>query len=134
MLKFIKYKALLFLLILVGIIGGSLFMLPTQRANAAPSNSVAAYNFQGTCDQPNLTTDNCGIIAYIVLAINILSGLVGIIIVIMLVYSGIRYTTARDDPQAVSDAKHHIRDAIIALIFYLVAFAFLQWLVPGGVF
>lgn len=81
-----------------------------------------------------LNQDNCGIIKYIVTFTRVMSGLVGIVIVIMIAVGGVQYTAARDDPQAVSAAKTRIRDAIMALIFYLFGVAFLQYLVPGGIF
>lgn len=81
----------------------------------------------------SLNSKNCGIVAYILLFTNVLSGLVGIVIVIMIAVGGIQYTTARDDPQAVAAARNRIRNAILALVFYLFGFAFLQWLIPGGI-
>jgi hypothetical protein len=51
----------------------------------------------------------------------------------MLVWSGIRYTTAGDDPQKVASAKGHIFNAIVALVAFIFLFAVLQWLVPGGI-
>lgn len=95
-------------------------------------------NLQGSCKDTDrdglLEKSECGIIGYIITFINILSGLVGVVIVIMIAVGGIQYTTARDDPQAVAAAKGRIRDAILALVFYLFGFAFLQWLIPGGIF
>jgi predicted small integral membrane protein len=86
------------------------------------------------CKETELDKENCGIVGYIVTFTNALAILVGIVIVIMIAVGGIQYTTARDDPQQVSAAKNRIRNAILALVFYLFTFAFLQWLVPGGVF
>jgi hypothetical protein len=81
-----------------------------------------------------LDKEDCGIVGYIVTFTNALAILVGIVIVIMIAVGGIQYTTARDDPQQVSAAKTRIRNAILALVFYLFTFAFLNYLVPGGVF
>lgn len=95
-------------------------------------------NLQGSCKDTDrdglLEKSECGIIGYIITFINILSGLVGVVIVIMIAVGGIQYTAARDDPQAVAAAKGRIRNAILALVFYLFGFAFLQWLIPGGIF
>jgi hypothetical protein len=65
---------------------------------------------------------------------NILSAGVGVIIVIMIIVGGIQYTTAGSDPQKVAAAKSKIMNAIIALIAFFFLFAFLQWVVPGGIF
>lgn len=88
--------------------------------------------FSGDCKDDQLDKDNCGIVAYLVLFIQALSALVGIVIVLVIVISGIQYTAARENPQWVSAAKDRIREAVFALLIYLVAFAFLNWLIPGG--
>jgi len=82
----------------------------------------------------SLDKKDCGIVGYVITFTNLLSAMVGIIIVIMISVGGVQYTMARDDPQAVAAAKTRIQNAILALVFYLFAFALLQWLVPGGVF
>jgi hypothetical protein len=108
----------------------------SEEANE-PQDPGRGGNLEADCEVDageSLTTENCGIVAYVVLFTNVLSGIVGIVIVIMIAVGGIQYTAARDDPQAVAAAKTRIRNAILALIFYLFAFAFLQWLVPGGIF
>jgi hypothetical protein len=93
-------------------------------------------NFQGDCvtgEGESLSKENCGIVAYLVVFINILSAIVGIVVTIMIVWGGIQYSSSRDNPQQTQEAKTRIRNAIFALVFYLFIFAFLQWLVPGGV-
>jgi hypothetical protein len=98
------------------------------------SDPSAGAVLDADCKETELDKENCGIVGYIVTFTNALAILVGIVIVIMIAVGGIQYTTARDDPQQVSAAKNRIRNAILALVFYLFTFAFLQWLVPGGVF
>lgn len=83
---------------------------------------------EGTLD-PN----NCGVIYYIKIFTDALSVLVGIVVVMMLVIGGIRYASAGSNPQAVASAKQHISNALLALVFYLFMFAFLQWIIPGGI-
>lgn len=90
-------------------------------------------NPAGECKDTALSKENCGIIYYLVLLINVLSGLVGIVIVIMITIGGIQYSTARDNPQAAVAAKGRITNAVMALVFFLFTYAFLQWIVPGGV-
>lgn len=63
-----------------------------------------------------------------------LSALVGIVVVGSIILGGIQYSAAGDNPQAVSAAKQRIINGLIALIAFLFTFAFLQWLIPGGVF
>jgi heme A synthase len=59
---------------------------------------------------------------------------VGIMLVMVVVIAGIKYTTSQGDPQKTASAIKMVRGAIIGLLVYLFAFAFLQWLIPGGVF
>lgn len=66
--------------------------------------------------------------------IRFLSAGIGIVIVIFIILAGIQYSASEGNPEATQAAKNKIRDAIIGLIIYLIAFAFVQFLVPGGVF
>lgn len=74
------------------------------------------------------------IIQYVQMFVNVLSGAVGIIVVIMVIVGGIQYSSAGGNPQAVAAAKKRIINAILALVALIFMYAFLQWLVPGGVF
>ncbi len=88
---------------------------------------------QGNPDCPDL--NNCRIIQnYLVPFIQVLSAVVGIVVVIMIVVGGIQYSISRDNPQAVAAARQRIFNALLALVVYLLMVVFLQWLVPGGVF
>lgn len=81
----------------------------------------------------SLNPENCGIIRYIRIFTDALSVIVGIVVVMSLVIAGIQYSAAGSNPQAVAAAKKRIGQALLALVIYLFLFAFLQWLVPGGV-
>lgn len=78
-------------------------------------------------------TGLCNINQYIELFINILSGLVGVVVVMVIVIGGIQYGTAGDDPGKLQAAKQRITKALIALLVFIFLYAFLQYLVPGGV-
>lgn len=80
------------------------------------------------------TLEDCKIIGYLRDFINLLSAVAGIIIVIMIAYSGVRFSMSRDNAQEVAQWKNRILQALIALVFYLFTFILLQWLVPGGIF
>lgn len=66
--------------------------------------------------------------------VNFLSAGVGIVIVGVIILGGIQYATAGDSPDAVTKAKHRIVNALLAFAIFMFIYAFLQWLVPGGVF
>ena len=84
------------------------------------------------CKEENLNSGNCNIVRYLNMFINILSVLVGIVVTIMIIVGGIQYTAAGEDPNAVAKAKKHISQAILALVGYGLTFAFLQYIIPGG--
>ncbi|MDQ5972010.1 MAG: hypothetical protein QG553_169 [Patescibacteria group bacterium] len=90
-------------------------------------------SFNGTqCNGKEVTSsDNC-IIENVNVAINILSGSIGLIVIIVIIIAGIQYTTAGGDPQRIGKAKNRIRNAIFALVAYMFLYGFLQWIVPGG--
>lgn len=94
--------------------------------------SASNKKLEGDCKDKDLTKD-CGIVEYIVLFSRVLSGIVGIVIVIMITIGGVQFSTARDNPQAVAAARGRIVNALLALVFYMFSFALLQWLVPGGI-
>lgn len=56
-----------------------------------------------------------------------IAGTLGIVLV------GIQYITSRDDPAQLTRAKSRMLQIVIGLVAYAVLWAFLQWLLPGGV-
>lgn len=88
---------------------------------------------EGTGDNiANVDKDNCAIIGYIVVITNVLSALVGIVVVAMIITGGIQYSTAGSDSSKIQAAKQKITNAILALIIFIFSFAIIQWLIPGG--
>ena len=107
---------------------------PTDFAIAATTtNEPAGANFSGECKGEDIDKTNCGILAYLITAINVLSAVVGVVVVIMIAVGGIQYSAAKDNPQATVAAKSRITNAIIALVAYIFMWAFLQYIIPGGV-
>lgn len=110
---------------------------PSASAPGPNSPTGGRIELKADCKPPpgtSLDKSNCGIIGYIVTFTRVLSAIVGVVIVIMIAVGGLQFSMARDDPQAVAAAKNRIRNAVFALLAYLFGFAFLQWLVPGGIF
>jgi len=81
---------------------------------------------------PNLNS-NCNFFEQILVLVNIVSGLIGVAVVLNIIVAGIQYSTAADNPNKVQSAKQKVTNSIIALIAYAFLVAFLQWIVPGGV-
>lgn len=112
----------------------ALSFMPISASAQGGSSSPPSVHATGRCRSDDLNKDNCSIIGYIVNFTRILSGLVGIVIVIMITIGGIQYAAAGSDPGAVVAARKRIINALIALVLYIFMFSFLQWLVPGGIF
>ena len=66
--------------------------------------------------------------------VDVLAGLVGVVVVGTIILGGIQYAMAGDKAEAVGAAKQRIINGLIALVAFLFIFAFLQWLIPGGIF
>ena len=58
---------------------------------------------------------------------------VGIAAVGSIVFAGVLYITARDNAAQVSKAKTMMRNTIIGIIAYILMWAFLEWIIPGGI-
>jgi hypothetical protein len=71
---------------------------------------------------------------YLIIIIQFLSGAIGLVIVLMIVIGGIQYITSAGDPGAVKAAKGRIVNAITGLVLFILMFAILNFLIPGGVF
>lgn len=106
----------------------------TQLGTKATEAQRKAYSDSCGCYGPNISKDNCGIVQYMIKFINVLSAIVGVVIVIMIAIGGIQYSVARDNPQATVAARAKIINALVALVIFLFSFSFLQWVVPGGIF
>lgn len=65
--------------------------------------------------------------------IRFLSAGVGIAVVGGIVYGGILYATARDNSNQTQKAVVIITNAVIGLILYILMFAILNFLIPGGI-
>jgi len=75
-----------------------------------------------------------GIWYLLVIAINILTAGIGVVAVGGLVYGSILYASAGGGPEQVKKAKTIITDIAIGLVAYAFMYAFLNFIVPGGLF
>lgn len=78
--------------------------------------------------------DTCNLtVKYINPLIKALAALVGIGVTLSIVWAGIQYASSADDPQRVSAAKRRITNALLTLIGFFLFFAFMNWIIPGGI-
>lgn len=85
------------------------------------------------CSSGGALKDNC-IVKDINQIVDFLSAGVAVVVVGVIIVGGIQYSLAGDKPEAVGAAKKRITNGLIALVVFILTFAFLQWLIPGGVF
>lgn len=106
----------------------------TQDEVKNDKGEVVSCKPSADCEGEDLNAGNCRIVHWVVVFINVLSAMVGITVVIMVIVGGIQYSAAGDDPQKVQEAKKKISNALLALVAFIFMYAFLQWVVPGGLF
>jgi len=93
---------------------------------------------QGACgagqeEIPNDPASGGAIVFYLKLVLKLLAGLIGAIIILVLVIAGLQYILSAGDPARVKSAKGRIVNAMTALVLYMMMFAILNFLVPGGI-
>jgi hypothetical protein len=66
--------------------------------------------------------------------IRFLSAGVGLVVIGSVIWAGIQYTAARDDPSAVGKAKSRIMSSLTALLIFIFAYAILNYVIPAGFF
>jgi hypothetical protein len=99
------------------------------------SNTSADVTIKPQADPAsNCDRDKCDLIKkYLNPLITFFSALVGIAVVISIIHGAIEYSSSGGDPQKAARGKQRITNAIIALVAFTFLFAFLQWLIPGGI-
>lgn len=103
---------------------------PRQGGGGGGSSTPTPTGAGKNCDEKH-----CDLIAlYVNPLINILSILVGLVVAASLVLGGIQYSAAGSDPQKVSAAKSRISNTLMAFLAYAFLYAFLNFLIPGGIF
>lgn len=111
-------------------------LLTTSAAPAQAATCGKAETSIIQCSQRDNGTNlkNNGIWGLLLLILNILTAGVGIVAVGGIIYGALLYTSARDDSGKVSKAKDLLLNVVLGLLAYAGMFAFLQWIIPGGIF
>lgn len=79
-------------------------------------------------------SDENGVLGIISLVLTILSFGIGALATFGIVIEGIRYMTAQDNMEQIKTAKKRIFQIVVGLLAYAMLWAFVNWLVPGGIF
>lgn len=133
-MKHIK-NALIAITLMLGFTIGAGLVSPVTASAAdlsTPTSSDEKYSCEGKSEEQCLQ-DN-PIVKWISFFINLVSVLIVVGAAVMLVVAGIQYSASADNAQGVSAAKKKIMGVVTGLLAYGLMYAFLQWLVPGGVF
>jgi hypothetical protein len=86
------------------------------------------------CPDNGTTIQDTGLWSLLLIAINVLTALVGVAVLGGIIYGAVLYTTAQGDQGKVEKAIEVIRNVVIGFVAYALMFAGLNFLIPGGVF
>ena len=119
-----KFFSLSLLLIMTAILVSNLWVVPAVSASNLQSN------IQGSMDQVtkaagygDATTGISDLPTMVGNIIGIGLGLLGMVMVIIIIYSGYLWMTGGGDPEKIKDAKSWMLNAVIGLIILLAAYS-----------
>ena len=113
--------------------GGVTWNTDNSSAQATnPCGNGVMTNLFGGCVGGD--SDGNGVFTVLNVILNVLTWGIGIAGTLGIVITGIQYMTAKDDVAQMAKAKNRLIQIVIGLAIYAVMWAFLQWLLPGGVF
>lgn len=107
--------------------------------NTTPTSTSVCQNTLGSNGQVSQSkVDSClnqsPVVHDIQNIVNFLSAGVGIIVIAVIILGGVQYSMAGDNANATGAAKTRITNGLMALFAFIFSWAFLQWLIPGGIF
>lgn len=117
----------IFLAIIMFLMASLISFSPLVFAEDKPKSS-------GGGDENAILKDVNSIEELLNIALITVSSGVGLLAIGSLIYAGVLYASAGANSSQVAKAKEMIRNTIIGIVAYTVMWAFLQWLIPGGVF
>lgn len=104
--------------------------------NGSSDNNGSTDDNAGSVQPGHCTSDNnCDLIRlYVNPFIRLLTIVVGLVVAASLVLAGVQYSASGGDPQKTSAAKSRVSNTLLALFAYAFMYAFLNFLIPGGIF
>ena len=124
-------KLILKIMAAMAIVFGLVFVGANSPAYAANCGDVQTSIID--CGDTD-TSKGGGIFVVINIVLTVLTFGVGIAGTLGIIITGIMYLTARDNEAQMTKAKSRLINIVIGLAAYAVMWAFLQWLLPGGIF
>lgn len=112
---------------------------PKTGATTTETQDSTKEKKKGGCAGANTSIIKCddnedGIGYLLSLVAKILSGIIGVLAVVMIVVAGAKYASAGDSPEKVKEAKTMITNVVIGVVIYVFLVAIVDYLVPGGLF
>jgi len=118
---------------LIGL-GGVFVVAPAVSVSAATCAGVKTSLISCDYESSKPAVDKTGVWQLLIMAINIMSAGVGIAAVGGVVFGSIMYMTAGDSPDKIKKANIFLMNVILGIIVYAVMWAFLNFIIPGGLF
>lgn len=87
-----------------------------------------------SCKSANGCLKDSKLVGDIRAIVNALAAGVGVVVVGTIIVAGVQYIIAGDNPSGVEQAKKRIMNGLMALAAFFLTYAFLQWIIPGGIF
>ena len=113
-----------------------LALTPPMVSSAAAADglqcAVLPQSICGAADEGKV--EKSGIWLLLLFVISVLTFGIGLVAVAMVAYAAFLYTTAQDNSNQTKQAIEMIRNVVIGIAGYALMWAFLQYLIPGGIF
>lgn len=111
------------------------FIAPVHDKAAAveQTNPTTSQQNDVTLPECDSSKEKCGFHEVLSGILRFMGFLVLPVCVIVIIWGGISYSAAGNNPEAINKARQRIAAGILALLTYILLYAFLNWLIPGGV-
>ena len=103
----------------------------TYTPSVSTYDGTVETNFFGNMQDDG---QGCGVYTVLTLVIDTLSIGVGVLAVIGITLVGIKYLNAKSDVEQAKKARRRLYQILIGLVAYVLLYAGVQWLLPGGHF
>ncbi len=120
-------KVILVVLAMVGIIGVASWVQPVSAITCPAGSQNTEAPSLAECSIPHQKDDEPDINSTIVNAINIITGIVGLLAVVVMILGGITFITSQGDAAKVAKAKHTVLYGVVGLVVALLAFAIVNF-------
>lgn len=102
--------------------------------NAEPQDPTKTDEKKEAFSEPLKDLKDNPILLRLVEIIDFLSVGVAVVVVGAIAISGVQYVVSQGNPQKTAAARNRIISSLVAVALYMLMYAILQWLVPGGLF